>query len=759
MASGPGGASVAAVPPVSEAGIPSRRRARTRPTWVPTWSAPAALRAVCAAIIIPGLFALTHEVLHNAQMSTFAAFGGFAALVFASFGGPKRDKALAYLVLALASSVLLTIGTAVSWSTPAAAVVTVPVVFVVLFAGIWGPNVASGATAALLSYVLPTASAGTIGTVPSRLAGWWLAVVVGAAAVMLLSRPGAADRLRAAASSSAAALADELEAATRGEPVDERRAATIAAKETLLSANTATPYRPTGLTTPDEALADLVEILEWSSGLLADVIGDDASLGPAAQADRQLLADTGRLFEEVTALLEGRDARPDLDCLERLRAESAAALLRLRPDDADFEQVALHSFHARALASAARSAAADALILTRRADRATIAAERRRWFGATEAPPKPPGRSADVGAWLASARRAVTGNASLRSAWFQSSVRGAVALAAAVAVADLTSVQHGFWVVLGTLAVLRSNAVSTGSTALRALLGTVVGFVIGGALILAIGTDTTVLWAIFPVAVLVASYAPGTAPFAAGQAAFTVMVSVLFNLIVPVGWKVGVVRVEDVAIGCAVSLGVGILFWPRGAGRVMRDDLAEAFRLGATYLSEATAWALGLGEAPRGAVPAVAAAIRLDDALRGLMAEQGAKRVRREDVWHLVGGALRLRLTAHSLAGLPEPVTDPSPARVGLREYAERMEGWYRRLADEVSGHNGMSPASLDPAGLMGPDLEDGSMGDPGGTAGTRQRSCTLWVADHLAHLRDDLPVLVEPAEVVGETGREPWWR
>jgi hypothetical protein len=32
-------------------------------------------------------------------------------------------------------------------------------------------------------------------------------------------------------------------------------------------------------------------------------------------------------------------------------------------------------------------------------------------------------------------------------------------------------------------------------------------------------------------------------------------------------------------------------------------------------------------------------------------------------------------------------------------------------------------------------------------------------VADHLAHLRDDLPVLVGPAEVVGETGRDPWWR
>ena len=59
--------------------------------------------------------------------------------------------------------------------------------------------------------------------------------------------------------------------------------------------------------------------------------------------------------------------------------------------------------------------------------------------------------------------------------WFINSLRGALALAAAVAVADLSSVQHGFWVVLGTLSVLRTNAASTGSTALRALAGTASG--------------------------------------------------------------------------------------------------------------------------------------------------------------------------------------------------------------------------------------------------------------------------------------------
>ncbi len=92
-----------------------------------------------------------------------------------------------------------------------------------------------------------------------------------------------------------------------------------------------------------------------------------------------------------------------------------------------------------------------------------------------------------------------------------------------------------------------------------------VGFAVGAALLLAIGTGPTALWIALPVAVLVASYAPGTAPFAVGQAAFTVTVLVLFNLLAPAGWKVGLLRVQDVAIGCAVSLVVG-----RCSGRAAR---------------------------------------------------------------------------------------------------------------------------------------------------------------------------------------------
>ena len=86
--------------------------------------------------------------------------------------------------------------------------------------------------------------------------------------------------------------------------------------------------------------------------------------------------------------------------------------------------------------------------------------------------------------------------------------RGGLALA--VLVANLTGVQHAFWVVFGTLSVLRSNALNTGQNVLRALLGTRRRVRRSAARCVAlIGTNTTVLWVLLPLAVLLAGRRAG----------------------------------------------------------------------------------------------------------------------------------------------------------------------------------------------------------------------------------------------------------
>src|SRR5206468_9113134 len=135
-----------------------------------------------------------------------------------------------------------------------------------------------------------------------------------------------------------------------------------------------------------------------------------------------------------------------------------------------------------------------------------------------------------AGTFAAAGQRAGA-HAERHSLWLQNSLRGAAALSLAVLVADLSSVQHGFWVAFGTLAVLRSNALSTGQSIVRALAGTAVGFLVGGLLVYLIGTNTTVLWILLPIVVMLAGLAPATISFAAGQAAFTLTLLILFNLL------------------------------------------------------------------------------------------------------------------------------------------------------------------------------------------------------------------------------------
>jgi uncharacterized membrane protein YccC len=727
------------------------------------------MRAIRATIVIPALFALTSKVIGDPQMALFATFGGFATLVVTSFGGTRKGKAAAHLALAIAGSLAIVIGTLVSGITWLAAVVSVPVVFAIFFAGVLGPTAASSTTALLFAYVLPVASTGGAATIGSRLGGWWLASAAGTLAVLLLSPKSPGDRVRAAAADLAAQIADRVTAASDGALTDP--AATRAAKERLRATFAGAPYRPTGLATADQALASVVQLLDWGAAQAHDALDGHIDLSKACPEDRALFKAAASIYRDIAALLQGRDASPDFETLEKARAVATAHLRDLAvvvSDEPSERMSAANAVHAQAIAVAARSAAADALIAAGRADPETIAAERRAWYGAD--------RVASPLATVSGAAGVVVRQASVRSVWFANSLRGAVAIAAAVAVADLTGVQHGFWVVLGTLSVLRTNASGTGSTALRALAGTVLGFVIGAALLLAIGTGQASMWVAFPLAVLIAAYAPGTAPFTIGQAAFTIVIVVLFNLLVPVGWTVGLLRVEDVAIGCAVSAIVGVLFWPRGASALVGDDLADAFRRGAEYLTQAVDWALSETLVPPAAASAaVTTGLRLDDALRGFLAEQGTKRASKEDLWALVTASTRLRLTANSLAGLrnlppPGVVDGPaclpleassdyggSPACVTLRSAASGLADFYGRIADEVAHPGREAPALVPAPVLTGPAVPREAR--PPQTGAPRPHPHLLWVQEHLHHLSQSAAMISEPAMHVAEARRRPWWR
>ncbi|HEY4704045.1 MAG TPA: FUSC family protein, partial [Streptosporangiaceae bacterium] len=364
---------------------------------------------------------------------------------------------------------------------------------------------------------------------------------------------------------------DQAAVETTRSALDAATAESNAAVAGLRTSFFATPYRPTGLTTAARTLVRLVDELIWLDEVL-DQIPVTGHAGPVGAEVCGVKLAAADLLDQATALLDaGRGAletlRPGLDQLERARdamERAATSLAGMESESAEQYVTDLGpSFRAQELSFVTSAIVANI--------QQTVAALERPWWQQLL------GRQpAGAGGALSSVQERASAHVEPHSVWLHNSVRGAIALGLAVLVSDLTGVQHSFWVVLGTLSVLRSSAFSTGQNVLRALLGNLAGFIIGGALILGIGTNDTVLWILLPIAVLIAGFAPAVISFAAGQASFTITLLILYNIIAPAGWKVGLVRVEDVAIGCAVSLVVGLLFWPRGAASALGTALSGA---------------------------------------------------------------------------------------------------------------------------------------------------------------------------------------
>ncbi|MEU6578139.1 FUSC family protein [Streptomyces sp. NPDC046805] len=713
-------------------------------------------RAVLAAVIVPGGLWLSLEVLGSRPMALFAAFGGFATTVVASFRGTRHHRAVGHLGLAVMGSVLLVVGTVVSTSTLVASLVTLPVAFVSYFAGIAGPNNASGAFAALLAYVLAAATPAPTSVLLPRLEGWWLASVGGGLLVLLLVPPATPQlRLRGACADAARALADHISAALGTRTADTADTVDAAASsreavdalEGMLKAFISTPNQPGRIATVDQAMTDVVGQLEWCAGLVLDGVRRCSDLIRAAPSERALFDECARTLREVASALDGADPAYDLTDLEQGRAATLARLHRIEEEHDGHADRTTVLFYALAISAAVLRMANDVRFAARPPTPRARVVRRRVWLdrGSRD---RLRGRPVTAAALVTVVLR----NASLRSVWFLNALRMAVALSTAVAVVHLTGVQSGFWVLLGTLSVLRTSAQSTGAVALSTVGGTVVGVAVGAALLVAIGTSHEASWVALPVAVFVAAYARGMVPEVVNQAAFSVLVLVLFNLLAPAGWQLSLVRLQDILIGTGVALVAGVLVWPRGAGTVVRDNMADTLRIGAAHLTRAVEYALGLRADPgQSSTEIFAVASRLHDALRAYLAEPGSKRMDKQDFWLLVAGGVRLRLTVRALEELEPVEPSPDPECRRLVRHAAALTDFYTRLADHLADPAEHPLPARPPTPLRQMPPLDGDSGV--------EPVRTRWVAQHLGYLDQQAGRLAEPVGHLASLQHRPWWR
>jgi len=540
-----------------------------------------ARRAMRAALALPVAALLTFLVAGHTQATVFTLVGSIALLIVTDFPGTIGTRALAFCGLGVTGVVLITLGTLAAphpW-------IAVPLCFAVgavtSFVGLLSEIIAAGQRATLILFLLPLCL--PVGALDNRLLGWLLALAVCVPAALLVFPPRYSTELRDRAARVCTALADRIEGGHGGHDnvgdEGDPAAAVTAAMDALRREMRGSALRSTTLTAGGRGLIRVVSNLQWLS--------DNVGPATAEQLGSIRAASVGVLRDSAAVLVAGDAA--GAAALAGIVADHRVTAFRQYADDIDVilgepdDAVALR--RGRALLGrrtlSATIGLTGSIIATATATDARPIGDRLLGRGLPEtgiADRVPTRRTALTG---------LPGYLTTRSITVLNSLRTGLVLALAFAMTLVLPVQNALWVVLGALAVLRSSASTTRTSVLGAVGGTIVGLAAGAALIALVGIDPVVLWCLLPAVTFIATYVMRVGSFGASQAMFTMQVLIVFNLIQPTGWQIGLIRLEDVVLGALVGLVASVLLWPGGAQAAVRRAIDEAVAATSRYLSAA----------------------------------------------------------------------------------------------------------------------------------------------------------------------------
>ncbi|MCB0931839.1 MAG: FUSC family protein [Mycobacterium sp.] len=613
-----------------------------------------ARRALRAAAVIPVATGLGIAA-GGPQSTLFALFGSIALLIVADFPGNLYARALSYTWLGCVGALLITVGSLVAQNVWLAVSLTFVIATAVSFAGVLSESIAAGQRSVLLAFVLPVCvPAGGLG---HRLVGWLIAFVICVPAALFVLPPRHHDELRRRAAQVCRTLVDRINGVAAAADV-------AAAMNALRSSFLGTTHRPVALNAGSRVLVRVIDDLQW----LSDRTTADTAelLGPMAQPGIRVLEDAARTLDAADAA--DRDAaRAALASssggLRTVAADgyrSAIVDILAETDDAAAIQLGRTLLHRRTMGAAI--GVTGKLILA-----AATADARPVWARVLGRRMPDSGMADQMTSGVTAVISMTAGYLKTRAVTVRNSLRTGVGLSLAVALTFLFPLENGLWVVLGTMSVLRSSALATGTSVVRAVIGTVIGIAIGAVVIGLLGVDPVVMWLLLPPVCFAAAYVPEIGSFAAGQAAFTMLVLIVFNLVVPTGWQLGLIRLQDVALGASVAVIASVLLWPRGATAWVESMIDTTCVVGARYLRSAVFFVTQrLPDQTFDSVRAhhaetVPALRTMDDAVRYYLSESGGPTDSRSPMLYAANRAWRLRTAADLVADVVPPPPDLYP--------------------------------------------------------------------------------------------------
>jgi uncharacterized membrane protein YccC len=177
-----------------------------------------------------------------------------------------------------------------------------------------------------------------------------------------------------------------------------------------------------------------------------------------------------------------------------------------------------------------------------------------------------------------------------RAAWMFT-IRLMVCTGVAAAITQAISLQRSYWVVLTVAIILKPDYGSVFARAVQRGIGTIVGAVLGAAILAVVPYG---LWLLVPFGVLAALLPYGRARnFGLSATFLTPLVVLLIDLEVRTGWRLAADRLIDTLLACVVVLFFGYALWPSSWQAHLPGQLAASLRAMADYMEESLiqAWA------------------------------------------------------------------------------------------------------------------------------------------------------------------------